>query len=100
MPAHRWPCRLSRRVAGPAPDRILPHVKLPAEIFRTYDIRGVVGNSLTPAGVRVITRPPGSPRRESAAAAFAPSRARLHSAHELVASASRVIAAGGAALID
>src|SRR5919109_1429266 len=32
-------------MARPAPDRILPRVKLPAEIFRTYDIRGVVGKS-------------------------------------------------------
>jgi phosphomannomutase / phosphoglucomutase len=35
-------------------------VKLPAEIFRTYDIRGVVSTSLTPAVTREIGRALGS----------------------------------------
>ena len=47
-------------MARPALDRILPLLKLPSEIFRTYDIRGVVGKSLTPAIVREIGRALGS----------------------------------------
>ena len=37
---------------------------VPAEIFRTYDIRGVVGRSLTPDIVRDIGRALGTMGRE------------------------------------
>ena len=44
---------------------------VPAEIFRTYDIRGIVGATLTPPIVRDIGRALGSFARERGAAAFA-----------------------------
>ena len=39
-------------------------MSVPAEIFRTYDIRGVVGRSLTPDIVREIGRALGTVGRE------------------------------------
>jgi phosphomannomutase/phosphoglucomutase len=46
-------------------------LSVPAEIFRTYDIRGVVGRSLTPEVVRDIGRALGSVGRERNAPVFA-----------------------------
>ena len=46
-------------------------MNVPAEIFRTYDIRGVVGRSLTPQIVRDIGRALGSLGRERNAPVFA-----------------------------
>jgi len=75
-------------------------VKLPAEIFRTYDIRGVVGNSLTPAVVREIGRALGSLGRERDAATFAVCRDGRLSGPELVAALTEGITAAGANVID
>ena len=47
---------------------------VPAEIFRAYDIRGVVDRSLTPGVVREIGRALGSLARERNAATFAVGR--------------------------
>ena len=46
-------------------------MNVPAEIFRTYDIRGVVGRTLTAPLVREIGRALGSVGVESGAPAFA-----------------------------
>ena len=45
-------------------------MNVPAEIFRTYDIRGVVGRTLTAALVRDIGRALGSVGRARGAASF------------------------------
>ncbi|HEX9434874.1 MAG TPA: phosphomannomutase/phosphoglucomutase [Burkholderiales bacterium] len=75
-------------------------MKLPAEIFRTYDIRGVVGNSLTPAVVREIGRALGSLGRERDAPTFAVCRDGRLSGPELVAALTEGITAAGANVID
>jgi phosphomannomutase/phosphoglucomutase len=75
-------------------------VKLPAEIFRTYDIRGVVGTSLTPAVVREIGRALGSLGRERDAPTFAVCRDGRLSGPELVAALTEGITAAGANVID
>jgi phosphomannomutase/phosphoglucomutase len=87
-------------MARPAPDRILPHVKLPAEIFRTYDIRGVVGKSLTPAIVREIGRALGSLGRERNAPTFAVCRDGRLSGPELAAALIEGLLSAGANAID
>src|SRR5690348_7011009 len=56
VPAHRRPCRVPPALARSPADGLLPPMKLPAEIFRTYDIRGVVARSLTPDIVHAIGR--------------------------------------------
>jgi phosphomannomutase/phosphoglucomutase len=75
-------------------------VKLPAEIFRTYDIRGVVGQSLTPAVVREIGRALGSLGRERDAPTFAVCRDGRLSGPELAAALTEGITAAGANVID
>ncbi len=69
--AHRRPRRIPQRavsrqprLASPTSPRVSDRVNVPAEIFRTYDIRGVVGRSLTPELVREIGRALGSMGRE------------------------------------
>ena len=56
-------------------------MSVPAEIFRTYDIRGVVGRSLTPEIVRDIGRALGTIGRERKAPAFAVCRDGRLSGH-------------------
>ena len=74
--AHRRPRRLPRRVArAQRLHAVLPRMSVPAEIFRAYDIRGVVGRTLTPAIVREIGRALGSLARERDAADASPSAA-------------------------
>lgn len=75
-------------------------MKLPAEIFRTYDIRGVVGKSLTPAVVREIGRALGSLGRERSAPTFAVCRDGRLSGPELVDALSGGLTAAGADVID
>ena len=75
-------------------------MKLPAEIFRTYDIRGVVANSLTAAVVRDIGRALGSLGRERGAPTFAVCRAGRLSGPELVEALSAGLTAAGADVID
>jgi phosphomannomutase / phosphoglucomutase len=71
-------------------------VSLPAEIFRTYDIRGIVGRTLTPAIVREIGRALGTIARERGAPTFALGRDGRLSGPELVdALAEGIVAAGG-----
>jgi phosphomannomutase/phosphoglucomutase len=87
-------------MAPAAPDRILPLVKLPAEIFRTYDIRGIVGRTLTAPIVRDIGRALGSLGRERNAATFAVCRDGRLSGPELVSALTDGLLAAGADVID
>ena len=73
---------------------------VPKEIFRTYDIRGVVGRSLTPELVRDIGRALGSLGRERGAPAFAICRDGRLSGPELSAALADGIVAAGADVID
>ena len=75
-------------------------MKLPAEIFRTYDIRGVVGKSLTADVVREIGRALGSLGRERGAPVFAVCRDGRLSGPELVDALGAGLTAAGADVID
>jgi len=75
-------------------------VSVPAEIFRTYDIRGVVGRSLTPEIVRDIGRALGSMGRERKAPVFAVCRDGRLSGPQLVAALTEGLNAAGADVID
>ena len=75
-------------------------MKLPAEIFRTYDIRGIVGRTLTATIVRDIGRALGSLGRERNAPTFAVCRDGRLSGPELVAALTEGITAAGANVID
>jgi phosphomannomutase / phosphoglucomutase len=75
-------------------------VTVPAEIFRTYDIRGVVGRTLTPAIVRDIGRALGSLGRERGAPAFAVCRDGRLSGPDLAAALADGLTAAGADVID
>ena len=75
-------------------------MSVPAEIFRTYDIRGVVGRSLTPEIVRAIGRALGSVGRERNAPVFAVCRDGRLSGPELVAALTQGLNAAGADVID
>jgi phosphomannomutase/phosphoglucomutase len=75
-------------------------VNLPAEIFRTYDIRGIVGRSLTPAIVRQIGRALGSLGRERNSPTFALGRDGRLSGPELAAALTEGLLSAGADVID
>jgi phosphomannomutase/phosphoglucomutase len=75
-------------------------VNVPSEIFRTYDIRGVVGRSLTPALVRDIGRALGSLGRERGAPTFAVCRDGRLSGPELSAALADGLNAAGADVVD
>ena len=75
-------------------------MNVPAEIFRTYDIRGVVGRSLTPALVRDIGRALGGIGRERGAPVFAICRDGRLSGPELAAALADGLTAAGADVID
>ena len=72
----------------------------PAEIFRAYDIRGIVGKSLTVQGVRGIGRALGSLARERGAATFAVCRDGRLSGPELANALMDGLNAAGADAID
>jgi phosphomannomutase / phosphoglucomutase len=75
-------------------------VSVPAEIFRTYDIRGVVGRTLTGPIVRDIGRALGSMGRERNAPVFAVCRDGRLSGPQLVAALTEGLNAAGADVID
>jgi phosphomannomutase / phosphoglucomutase len=75
-------------------------VTVPAEIFRTYDIRGIVGRSLTPSIVREIGRALGSLGRERGAPTFALGRDGRLSGPELAAALTEGLLSAGADVID
>src|SRR5512144_705106 len=73
---------------------------VPAEIFRTYDIRGIVGKTLTAAVVRDIGRALGSLARERGAPAFAIGRDGRLSGPELAGALSDGLNEDGDDVID
>ncbi|HEY2337003.1 MAG TPA: phosphomannomutase/phosphoglucomutase [Burkholderiales bacterium] len=73
---------------------------VPAEIFRTYDIRGIVGKTLTPAIVRDIGRALGSLARERGAPTFAIGRDGRLSGPELAGALADGLNAAGADVVD
>ena len=75
-------------------------MKIAAEIFRTYDIRGVVATSLTPPVVHEIGRALGSLGRSRGAATFAVCRDGRLSGPELVEALASGLTAAGADVID
>jgi phosphomannomutase / phosphoglucomutase len=75
-------------------------MKVPAEIFRAYDIRGVVGKTLTAGIALEIGRALGTVARERGAATFAIGRDGRLSGPELVAALSEGLNAAGADVID
>jgi phosphomannomutase/phosphoglucomutase len=75
-------------------------VKVPAEIFRTYDIRGVVGRTLTPDIARAVGRALGSMARERRAATFAVGRDGRLSGPDLAGALIDGMLAAGADAID
>jgi phosphomannomutase/phosphoglucomutase len=75
-------------------------VNVPAEIFRTYDIRGVVGRTLTPEIARAVGRALGSMAKERKAATFAIGRDGRLSGPELAGALMEGLTAAGADVID
>ncbi|HWA39785.1 MAG TPA: phosphomannomutase/phosphoglucomutase [Burkholderiales bacterium] len=75
-------------------------MNVPAEIFRTYDIRGVVGRTLTPQIVRAVGRALGSLARERKAATFAVGRDGRLSGPELAGALMEGMMQAGADVID
>ena len=75
-------------------------MKLPAEIFRAYDIRGVAGKNLTAASVREIGRAIGTLGRRRGAPTFAVGRDGRLSGPELGAALMDGVNAAGADVID
>jgi len=75
-------------------------MNLPHEIFRAYDIRGIVGKTLTPETVRLIGQALGTLGVERGASAFALARDGRLSGPELVAALADGINEAGADVID
>jgi phosphomannomutase / phosphoglucomutase len=73
---------------------------VPAEIFRTYDIRGIVGKTLTAATVRDIGRALGTFARGRGAGAFAIGRDGRLSGPELAGALADGLNAAGVDVID
>ena len=76
------------------------HPKLPPEIFKAYDIRGIVGSTLTPAIVRQIGQALGSLARERGQKAIAVGRDGRLSGPELAHALMAGINAAGTDAID
>jgi len=74
--------------------------QLPAEIFRAYDIRGVVGSTLTPDIVHAIGQALGTLALEAGGHTIATGRDGRLSGPELSAALSAGIAASGANVLD
>ena len=70
------------------------------EIFKAYDIRGIVGRTLTPASVRSIGHALGSLARERGRDTIAVGRDGRLSGPELLGALSEGIRAAGADVID
>jgi phosphomannomutase/phosphoglucomutase len=75
-------------------------MRLPAEIFRAYDVRGVVGRTLTPQLMRAIGQALGTLGLERGAPTFALGRDGRLSGAELAAALADGINAAGAHVID
>jgi phosphomannomutase/phosphoglucomutase len=110
FPGHvRW---LPRRImaflepyaaASSPPPTESPPMNVPHEIFKAYDIRGIVGKSLTPEVVTAVGRALGTLAREHAkggAAAIAIGRDGRLSGPELSQALARGIQSAGADVVD
>lgn len=75
-------------------------MNIPAEIFRAYDIRGIVGRTLTPDVMRAIGRALGTLGLERGAATFAVGRDGRLSGPELAGALADGIHAAGAHVVD
>jgi phosphomannomutase / phosphoglucomutase len=73
---------------------------LPREIFKAYDIRGVIGRTLTPAIVQAVGQALGSRARERGSDTFAIGRDGRLSGPELLSALSDGIRAAGVNVID
>ena len=73
---------------------------LPREIFKAYDIRGIVGKTLTAAIVRSVGQALGSLARESGRDTFAVGRDGRLSGPELAGALTEGLRAAGANVID
>ena len=73
---------------------------LPPEIFKAYDIRGIVGKTLTPAIVERIGQAIGSAARARNQTRFVVGRDGRLSGPELVAALARGLASSGCDVID
>ena len=73
---------------------------LPAEIFKAYDIRGIVGKSLTPAIVEQIGRAIGSEAKDRGVQTVVVAREGRLSGPELLAALAAGITATGCDVID
>ncbi len=74
--------------------------KLPAEIFKAYDIRGIVGKTLTPAIVELIGRAIGSLARERGVTELVVGRDGRLSGPSLIAALATGLRATGINVID
>ena len=77
-----------------------PPGRLPASIFRAYDIRGIVGDTLTPAIVRWIGRAVGAEAHHRGARTLATGRDGRHSSPELHAALIAGLRESGRDVID
>ena len=75
-------------------------MKLPPEIFKAYDIRGIVGGTLTPAIVEAIGRAIGSEARDRGRSTVVIGRDGRHSGPELSAALAAGLQASGVDVID
>jgi phosphomannomutase / phosphoglucomutase len=75
-------------------------VQVPAEIFRTYDIRGIVGRTLTVEIVHAVGRALGTMARERGAPTFAIGRDGRLSGPELSNALMEGLCAAGADVVD
>jgi phosphomannomutase/phosphoglucomutase len=75
-------------------------MSLPPEIFKAYDIRGIVGRTLTPDIVRVIGRALGTTAREQGRDTFVTGRDGRLSGPELTAALADGMQSAGANVID
>ena len=73
---------------------------LPSEIFKTYDIRGIVGSTLTAAGMELIGRAVGSEARMRGQSDIVLGRDGRLSGPQLAAALARGIQAAGINVID
>ena len=77
-----------------------PPSRLPASIFRAYDIRGVVGDTLTPAIVRWIGRAVGAEAHHRGAQTLVTGRDGRHSSPELHAALIAGLRESGRDVVD
>ncbi|MFC5302467.1 phosphomannomutase/phosphoglucomutase [Azospira restricta] len=76
------------------------HITLPPEIFKAYDIRGIVGKSLTPEICRAVGQALGSLARERGQSAIAVGRDGRLSGPELAGALMQGIVSAGVDAID